>query len=92
MLSHVSYFATSLTLVHQSPLSAGFYRQEDWSELPFPSPGEMEVFIYKNLYNPGDLPDPGIQPTSPALAGIFVTTEPPGKPFIMSLKLQILLL
>ena len=47
----------------------GFSRQEDWSGLPFPSPG--------------DLPDPGVKPTSPALAGGFFTTEPPGKPLGM---------
>ena len=44
----------------------GFSRQEYWSGLPFPSLG--------------DLPDPGIEPVSPALAGGFFTTEPPGKP------------
>ena len=44
----------------------GFSRQEYWSGLPFPSPG--------------DLPDPGIEPMSPALAGGFFTTEPLGKP------------
>ena len=44
----------------------GFPRQEHWSELPFPSPG--------------DLLDPGIEPIFPALAGRFFTTEPPGKP------------
>ena len=44
----------------------GFFRQEYWSGLPFPSPG--------------DLPDPGIKSTSPALAGTFFTIEPPGKP------------
>ena len=44
----------------------GFSRQEYWRGLPFPSPG--------------DLPDPVIEPASPALAGIFFTTEPPGKP------------
>ena len=44
----------------------GFPRQELWSELPFPSPG--------------DLLDPGIEPLFPALAGRFFTTEPPGKP------------
>ena len=42
-----------------------FPRQAYWSRLPFPSLG--------------DLPDPGIEPTSPALAGRFFTTEPPGK-------------
>ena len=56
-------FATSWT---QGPLSMGFPSQEFWSELPFPSPG--------------DLPDPGIKPMSPALACGFFTTEPPGKP------------
>ena len=44
----------------------GFPRQEYWTGLPFPSPG--------------DLPDPGIKLTSPALAGGFFTTDPPGKP------------
>jgi len=44
----------------------GFPRQEYWSGLPFPSPG--------------DLPDPGMEHTSPALAGGFFMTEPPGKP------------
>ena len=44
----------------------GVYRQEYWSGLPFPSPG--------------DLPDPGIEPTSPALAGRLFTAEPPEKP------------
>ena len=47
-------------------LSVEFSRQEYWSRLPFPSSG--------------DLPDPGIKPESPALAGGFLTTEPPGKP------------
>ena len=42
----------------------GFLRQEYWSRLPFPSPG--------------DLPDPGIEPAALALAGGFFTTEPPG--------------
>ena len=50
----------------QALLSMGFSRQEYWSELTFPSPG--------------DLPDPEIEPMSPALAGGFFTTEPPGKP------------
>ena len=48
-------------LAHQAPLSMGFSRQEYWSRLPFPSPG--------------DLPDPGINPTSPALAGGLFTTR-----------------
>ena len=55
-----------MTVACQAPLSMGFPRQEYWSRLPFPSPG--------------DLPDPGIKPLSPALAGGFFITEPPGKP------------
>ena len=54
-----STFATSWTVALQAPLSIGFPRQEYWSGLPFPSPG--------------DLPDPGIEPASPALAGGFFT-------------------
>ena len=65
-LSHVQLFATLRTAARQDPLSMGFSRHEDWSGLPFPLPG--------------DLPDPGIQPVSPALTGGFFTTEPHGKP------------
>ena len=57
-------FATPQTVARQAPLSMGF-SQEHWSGLLFPPPG--------------DLPNPGIEPTSPALAGEFITTEPPGK-------------
>ena len=53
MLSRVWLFATLWTVARQAPLSIGFSRQEYWSGLPFPSPG--------------DLPDPGIEPRSPAL-------------------------
>ena len=53
------------TATCQPPLSMGFPRQEFWSGLPFPSPG--------------DLPDPGMEPMSLALASIFFITEPPGK-------------
>ena len=49
-----------------SPLSMGFSRQEYWSGLPFPSPG--------------DLPDPGIKPRFPALQADTLPSEPPGKP------------
>jgi len=59
-------FLTPWTVAHQAPLSMGFPRQEYWSWLPFPSTG--------------DLPDPGIKPTSSALTGGLFTTEPPGKP------------
>ena len=54
------------TVVHWPPPSMRFSRQEYWSGLPFPSPG--------------DLPDPGIKPAFPALAGGFLPTEPSGKP------------
>ena len=54
------------TVVYQAPLSMGFYRQGYWSELPFPSPG--------------DLPVPGIEPRSPALQADTLPSEPPGKP------------
>ena len=60
---------TPWTIAHQAPLYMGFPKQEYWSGLPFPSPG--------------DLPNPGIELTSlvsPALAGRLFTTEPPGKP------------
>ena len=66
MLSRVWLFATLWTVACQAPLSTGFSRQEYWSRLPFPAPG--------------DLPYPGIKPVSPALAGRFFTTEPPRKP------------
>ena len=58
--------ATPWTAAGQAPLSVGFSRPECWSGLPFPPPG--------------DLPNPGMEPASPALAGGFFTTEPPGKP------------
>ena len=53
------------TIACQAPLSLGFPRQEYWTGLPFPSPG--------------DLPDLGVEFTSPALTGRFFTAEPPGK-------------
>ena len=59
--SHVWLFATLWPVVHQTPLSMGFSRQEYWSGWPCPPPG--------------DLPNPGIEPTSPALAGVFFTTN-----------------
>ena len=58
-------FETSWTVAHQAPLSVRFPRQEYWSGLPFPLPG--------------DLPSPGIEPAWLALAGRFFITEPPGK-------------
>ena len=60
VLSHVQLFVTPWTVACQASLSTGFFRQEYWSGLPFPPPG--------------DLPHPGIEPISPALAGGFFTT------------------
>ena len=59
---------TPWTVACQAPLSMGFSRQEHWSGLPFPSPG--------------DLPDPGIEPRSPALQAYSLPFEPPGKPIL----------
>ena len=56
VLSHVRLFATLWTAAHQAPESMGFSRPEYWSGLPFPPPG--------------DLPDPGIRPESPALQAV----------------------
>ena len=67
--SHGQLFVTPWTVTHQAPLSLEFSWQEYWSGLPFPSLG--------------DPPNPEIEPTSlrsPALAGWFFTTSPPGKP------------
>ena len=65
LLSCVQLFATPWTVAYQAPLSMGFSRQECWSGLPFPSPG--------------DLPDPGIEPGSPALRADALPSEPPCK-------------
>ena len=66
MLSRVRLFATPWTIAFQAPLSMEFSRQEYWSGLPFRSQG--------------DLPDPGIEPGSPALQADSLPSEPPGKP------------
>ena len=68
-LGHVQLFAIQCKVALQAPLSMECFRQDYWSGLPFPTPG--------------DLPNPGIEPVSvgsPALAGGFFTTVPPGKP------------
>ena len=64
-LSRVRLLATSWTVAHQAPPSMEFSRQEYWSGLPFPSPG--------------DLPDPGIEHRSPALQADALLFEPPEK-------------
>ena len=56
--SCVQFFLTMWTVAYQAPLSMGFSRQEYWSGLPFPTPG--------------DLPELGMEPVSPALAGRFL--------------------
>ena len=65
-LSPVQLFVTPWTAAHQASPSMGFSRQEYWSGLPFPSPG--------------DLPNPGIELGSPAFQADALTSEPPGKP------------
>ena len=62
-LSRVRLFATPWSVAYQAPPSMGFSRQEYWSGLPFPSPG--------------DLPNPGIEPGSPALEVDALPSEPP---------------
>ena len=66
VLSHVQFFAIPWTVARQTPLSMGFPRQEYWSGLPFPSPG--------------DLPDPGIKPVSPALQADSFSPRCQGSP------------
>ena len=74
LLSHVRLFVTPWTVAYQAPPSMEISRQEYWSGLPFPSPG--------------DLPDPGIEPGSPTLQADALPSEPPGKPIqgVLSLK------
>ena len=64
-LSHVRLFPTPWTVAYQASLSMEFSRQEYWSELPFPSPG--------------DLPNSGIKSGSPTLQADSLPSEPPGK-------------
>ena len=65
-LSRVRLFAITWTVSYQAPPSMGFPRQEYWSGLPFPSPG--------------DLSNPGIEPESPALQADALPSESPWKP------------
>ena len=66
VLSHVQLCVTLWTVAHQAPLSMEFSRKESWSGLPLPPPG--------------DLPDTGIEPMSPALQANSLTADPPAKP------------
>ena len=68
-LSRVRLFATPWTVAYEASQSMGFSRQECWSGLSFPSPG--------------DLPNPGNEPGSPALRAEALPSEPPGKPYYM---------
>ena len=74
-LSRVWLFVSPWTVAYQAPPSMGFSRQECWSGLPFPSPG--------------DLPDPGIEPGSLALQADALPSEPPGKPPVSNTILHI---
>ena len=67
-LSPIRLFVTPWTVAYQAPLSMGFSRQQYWNGLPFPSPG--------------DLPNPEIEPGSPALQADTLPSELPGKPQI----------
>ena len=72
LLSCVGLFATPRTIAYQALPSMEFSRQEYWNGLPFPSPE--------------DLPDPGIEPRSPALQADALLSEPPGKPKLHASK------
>ena len=68
---HARLFATPWTVACQSPLSMEFFRQEYWSRLPYPPPG--------------DLLNPGIEPASPALQTDSLSVEPSGNPIVYTL-------
>jgi len=74
LLSHVQLFVTPWTAAYQAPLSLGFSKQEHWSGLPFPSPG--------------DLCNPGIKPRSPALQADSFPSEPSGKPSVVKMPFR----
>ena len=74
-LSPVRLFVTPWTVAYQAPLSVGFSRQAYWSGVPF--------------HSPGDLPDPGIEPQSPALQADALSSEPPGTPFLVNTGVQV---
>ena len=65
---------TPQTIAHQAPLTMGFPRQEYWSGLPFPYPG--------------DLPNPGIEPRSSALQAVSLLIEPPGKMALVDVRMN----
>ena len=69
-VTQMCLLVTPWTVYYQAPPSMGFSRQEYWSGLTFPSPG--------------DLPDPGIEPRSPTLQADSLPSEPPEKPYVES--------
>ena len=71
----VKLFVTPWTVAYQAPPSMGFSRQECWSGFPFPSPG--------------DLPNPGIEPGSPALRADALSSETPGKPLDWKKRIKV---
>ena len=71
-LTCVQLFVTPWTVAYQAPPSMGFSREEYWSGFPFPSPG--------------DLPNPGIEPRSPALQADALLSEPQGSPIYLYIK------
>ena len=75
MLSCVRLFATLRTVARQAPLSMEFYRQEYWSGLPFPSPG--------------DLPNPGTESRFSTLQADSLSSEPPGEPGMLFIALDL---
>ena len=75
LLSSVQLFVIPLTVLYQAPPSMAFSRQEYWSGLPFPSPG--------------DLSDPGIELSFPALQADALPSEPPGKPFALLWRMKV---
>ena len=78
LISHVWLFCDPIDCRPPDSSVHGISRQEYWSGLPFPSPG--------------DLPDPGMEPASPALTGRFFTTKPPGTPWSNLAECNLLLL
>ena len=89
--SRVWLCETLWTAAHQAPLSVGFSRQEYWSGLQYPPPGDLPRGLHFSVVHgifqqeywselpflpPGDFPEPGIEPASPTRADRFLTTEP----------------
>ena len=88
-LSCVWLFATPRTVARQAPLSMGFPRQESWSGLPFPSPGDLpQIFQGSNPLLPEDLP-PSLQPWLPMWTYIFSGPDWLFLPYIFPLSVSV---